>query len=171
MGIRMKKYLLAAILAMIVTPALAGDDLPERLNGVWMGNGAIYKAPGAPRERVRCRFTSKWAKITATISLHYICLGIDIRFETNGKLKYDEARKTINGKLSTVGVGSFRAAGRHKRHSVVVTLTGKDPKTGKPVSGVLSIALKGKRSLNSSLTATDPKTGKRFQAFKASFKR
>ena len=149
----------------------ASVSLPERLTGVWVGGGSIYKAPGTPLERVRCRFSSKWAKKSQTISLRYICLGIDIKFETTGTLKYSAETHAINGKLVTVGIGGFRASGKNTGNNVVINLTGKDKKTGKPVSGVLSIQIKGKTALSSSLTATDPKTGKRFKAFSASFKR
>lgn len=146
-------------------------SLPERLAGVWVGGGSIHKAPGAPLERVRCRFSSKWSKRAASVSLRYICLGIDIKFETTGTLKYNASKRTIAGKLVTVGIGAFRASGKDNGNSVVMNLRGKDKQTGKPVSGTLSIRMNGNNALTSSLTATDPKTGKRFKAFKASFKR
>jgi len=163
---------LLASVSWLGAPAFAADSsLPERLAGVWTGGGSIYKAPGAPLERVRCRFSSKWSKRAATISLRYICLGIDIKFETTGTLKYNAAKHSIAGKLVTVGIGAFRASGKDNGNNVVLNLRGKDKKTGKPVSGTLSIRMKGNNALTSSLTATDPKTGKRFKAFNASFKR
>lgn len=149
----------------------ANSSLTERISGVWVGSGSIYKSAGAPMERVRCRFSSKWAEKAQTISLRYICLGIDIKFETTGTLKYSVQKHTISGKLVTVGIGAFRANGKDSSNIVVLTLSGKDKETGKPVSGTLSIKLKGKNSLRSSLMATDPKTGKRFKAFSANFKR
>lgn len=153
------------------TSAYAANSLSERIAGVWVGSGSIHKAPGAPLERVRCRFSSKWSKRSQSISLRYICLGIDIKFETTGTLKYKSATQTIAGKLVTVGIGAFRASGKDKRNSVNLALSGKDKKTGKAVSGTLSIRLKGKNALTSTLTATDPKSGKRFRAFTARFKR
>ncbi len=158
------------IASLTAHPIFAGE-LPERISGVWVGGGLIRKSPGAPSERVRCRFSSKWAKRAATISLRYICLGIDIKFETTGTLKYNQAGQAIAGKLVVVGIGGFRASGKVKGDKVVMNLSGKDKKSGKPVNGTLAIAFKGNKSFRSSLTATDPKTGKRFQAFKASFKR
>ena len=149
----------------------AGAPFPERIAGTWVGGGSLYRSPSAPRERVRCRFTSKWSKKSASISLRYICLGIDIKFETTGTLKWNEAGKTIAGKLVTVGIGGFKATGKSRGDKVVINLVGKDKETGKRVTGTLSISLKGKKSLSSSLTATDPKTGKRFKAFNAKFKR
>jgi len=149
----------------------ASASLPERLAGVWVGGGTIYKAPGAPLERVRCRLSSKWSNRSQNISLRYICLGIDIKFETTGTLKYNAETHTIAGKLVIVGIGAFAATGRNSGNNVVINLTGKDKETGKAVSGVLSIKIKGKNALASSLTATDPKSGKRFKAFSASFKR
>ncbi len=149
----------------------ASKPLPERLAGVWVGGGAIYKSPGAPLERVRCRFSAKWSGKSQKIALRYICLGIDIKFETTGTLKYDATTHSIAGKLVTVGIGAFRASGKDTGNNVVMNLTGKNKKTGKPVNGVLSIKIKGKNGLRTTLTATDPKSGKRFQAFNANFKR
>ncbi len=163
--------LLATMVISISSVHAANSSLPERIAGVWVGSGTIYKAPGAPLERVRCRFSSKWADKVQTISLRYICLGIDIKFETTGSLKYSIQKHTISGKLVTVGIGAFRANGKDSGNNVVLTLSGKDKETGKPVSGTLSIKLNGKNSLRSSLMATDPKTGKRFKAFSANFKK
>lgn len=153
-------------------PACAADKkFPANLAGVWVGNGAIYQAPGAPRERVRCRFSSKWASAASAISLRYICLGIDIKFETTGTLKYVSAKRSIAGKLVVVGIGAFRATGTHKGKRISMRLSGKDRQTGKPVTGQLSIALNSNNAFTSTLTATDPKSGKKFQPFKARFKR
>jgi hypothetical protein len=152
-------------------PAKAAGSLPERMSGVWTGSGSIHKSPKAPRERVRCRLSSKWQKSASKMAIRYICLGIDIKFETFGSLKYNPASKTISGKLTTVGIGAFKAVGKDRGSKVVLTLSGKNKKTGKPSRALLSIVLSGKNRLSSFLTATDPKSGKRFQAFKASFKK
>jgi len=147
------------------------DSFGKKIAGIWTGSGSIYQSAGAPRERVRCRFSSKWANKAAAISLRYMCLGIDIKFETTGTLKFNQASQTIAGKLVTVGIGAFKASGKLKGNKVTLSLTGKNKKTGKPVKGTLHISLKGNAAFYSTLSATDPKTGKRFQAFKASFKK
>ena len=155
-----------------VQAAYASSDMfSSQISGVWVGSGSIYKSHGAPREPVRCRFSSKTASHAGAIAVRYICLGIDVKFETTGTLKFNKTKQTIAGKLVTVGVGAFAANGKHQGNNLALRLTGKDKKTGKPLSATLSISLKGKSKFASSLTATDPKTGKRFQAFKASFKR
>jgi len=160
------------LVAQSIQPAMAAKkDFAEKIAGVWVGSGSIYQSAGAPRERVRCRFSSKWAKQAAAISLRYICLGIDIKFETTGTLKINQASQAIAGKLVTVGIGAFKASGKLNGNKVTLNLTGKNKKTGKPVQGTLHISLKGNASFYSTLSATDPKTGKRFQAFKASFKK
>jgi len=167
-----KLAILVSSLLLAVVPLQAAEKtFPERISGVWVGDGSIYRSSGAPRERVRCRFSSKWAKKESSVSLRYICLGIDIKFETTGTLKWSEAGQTIAGKLTTVGIGRFKASGKRKGKNIVMRLDGKDKKTGKPVSGTLTISLNSEKSLRSALSATDPKTGKRFQVFKASFKR
>lgn len=162
---------LVSIASFSGTSAYAASGLPERIAGVWVGSGSIHKAPGAPLERVRCRFSSKWSNRSQSVSLRYICLGIDIKFETTGTLKYNSKTHSIGGKLITVGIGAFRANGKSSSSKAVLTLTGKDKKTGKKLTGTLSIRMKGKNALTSSITATDPKTGKRFKAFTARFKR
>ena len=161
---------LAALI--FATPVQAASrSLPESLSGVWTGSGSIHKSPSAPRERVRCRLSSKWEKSAAKMAIRYICLGVDIKFETFGSLKYSAATKTISGKLTTVGIGAFKARGKDRGSKVVLTLSGRNKKTGKPAKALLSIVLSGKNRLSSYLTATDPKTGKRFQAFKATFRK
>ena len=160
------------LFAQSARPGMAASDaFPQRIAGVWVGSGSIHQAPGAPRERVRCRLSAKWAKQKSSIAIRYICLGIDIKFETTGTLKFNQTRQIIAGKLITVGIGAFSARGKRRGNGVVLSLAGKDKKTGKPVNGTLSISLKGSASLASTLTATDAKTGKRFQAFKARFKK
>lgn len=168
-------YLLAGVLALtgvLTQPAnAAGNSFTDKIKGVWVGSGSIYRKPNAPRERVRCRFSSKLKNGATKISLRYICLGIDIKFETTGTLNYNQANGALNGKLVTVGIGGFKAVGKNKGNKVVLQLTGKDKETGKPVSGQLSLTLKGSKSLRSTLTATDVKSGKRFKVFNASFSR
>lgn len=161
-----------SLLASSVQPGLAAPkSLVAKMSGVWVGSGSIYQSSSAPRERVRCRFSAKEKNRSTAISLRYICLGIDIKFETTGTLKINQASKTIAGKLVTVGIGAFKARGQQKGNKITLNLTGKNKKTGKPVSGTLLISFKGNSSFQSAITATDPKNGKRFQAFKARFKR
>lgn len=105
------------------------------------------------------------------MSLRYICLGIDVKFETTGKLNYNAAKKSISGRLVTVGIGAFSAIGKHNGNRITLNLRGKDKSTGKPLKGTMSLNHTATARLTSTLTATDPKTGKSFRAFKAVFKR
>lgn len=174
------KFLIASALA--VSVAIGALSVPTTVQakeqgyvasvaGVWTGRGTIRKSSTAPKEAVRCRLKMVSKSRGAAFYVRYFCLGIDIKFETTGTLSYNQKSKTIAGKLVTVGVGAFRASGKLRGKNVSLTLSGKDKKTGKPVKGSLSIRQSGKTKLSSALSATDVKTGKRFQAFRASFKK
>ena len=160
-----------AVVAGAASSASAGTkgNYITTMSGVWTGRGVIRKSSTAPRERVRCRLKSVPKNRNTAFYVRYFCLGVDIRFETTGTLFFDQTGKTLSGKLVTVGVGAFRASGTVRGKNLTLTLSGRDKKTGKPVSGVLSIRMKGNNRLSSSLNATDPDSGKRFQAFQASF--
>lgn len=153
------------------TNLAAKQDLPAALAGTWVGSGTINKSPRAPRERVRCRFSANWKSRASSMSLRYICLGIDVKFETTGALSYSAAKKSISGRLVTVGIGAFTAAGKHRGNRITLNLRGKDKATGKPLTGTMVLVRTGTARLTSTLSATDPKTGKPFRAFKAVFKR
>ena len=173
------KFLTAMVLstamsvALVFLPsnAMAKQGYVAGMAGVWTGRGTIKKSATAPKEAVRCRLKSVPKNNGKAFYVRYFCLGIDIKFETTGTLSFNEKTKAIAGKLVTVGVGAFKANGKLKGKTVSLTLKGKDKKTGKPVTGNLTIRRKGKTNLTSTLSATDIKTGKRFRAFKASFKK
>ncbi len=160
-----------ATVAFTPTSANAQKGYVASIAGVWTGRGTIQKSSNSPKEAVRCRLKMVSKNKGGAFYVRYFCLGIDIKFETTGTLSFNQKTKVIAGKLVTVGVGAFRAKGKLKGKNVSLTLSGKDKKTGKPVKGSLSIRQSGKTKLSSSLSAIDVKTGKRFQAFKASFKK
>ena len=163
----------ASIVTVIFAPinANAKQGYVADMAGVWTGRGTIQKSSSASKEAVRCRLKSVPKNNGKAFYVRYFCLGIDIKFETTGTLSFNEKTKAIAGKLVTVGVGAFKANGKLKGKTVSLILRGKDKKTGKPVTGSLTIRHSGKTKLTSTLSATDVKSGKRFRAFRASFKK
>lgn len=165
---------LAVGVAMALDPAeafSAADGFLDRLSGKWVGSGVVRRAPTMPREVVKCRLTGRAGSNTSLV-LDYVCLGVDVKFQTSGKLVYDDERKVYTGSWSTGGkLKNARAEGRRKGNVLHMRVTGTDSETGKTVHSRFTVTLAGKTSMRNTFTTTDPKTGKRYQAFSATFKR
>ncbi len=143
----------------------------NKVTGTWKGRGYLRLKAKAPREPVSCRFDGSLENNNTSFKVRLICLGIDLKMETRGRLKYDTGKHRLAGRLHTVGIGEAKVTGHHNRDSLILTMRGKNPDTGKPATTTLSIIMSGNNNLRSTMTASDPVTSNRFQAFTAKFKR
>ena len=145
--------------------------LANLIAGSWKGKGTLKRTPGGQEELVRCKLMPSFHRGASVLTLRYVCRGIDVSFVTFGNLDYDSKTRTVSGWLTTQGLGSAKTTGRQEGNKVIMTMIGKDEKTGKPKKAVMTIQLTGDRSLVSTVVATDVKTGKSFNVFVSSFSR
>ena len=143
----------------------------SKVAGTWKGRGYLRLKASTPKERVSCRFDGSLENGNSSFKVRLICLGIDLKMETRGRLKYDSGKHRLTGRLHTIGIGEARVTGHHTGDSMILTMQGKNPDTGKPAITTLSIIMTGNSALRSTMTASDPETSNKFQAFTAKFKR
>lgn len=167
----------AALCAMLAfsgaQPAAAQDGASflERLAGAWQGRGTVRRSAGAAAEPVSCRFSGARENGAATLSMRYICLGIDLKVETTGALQ-NAGNGRYTGWWHTVGAPRrAEGAGARSGDRLRLSLDGVHPETSEPMRSELVFDLNGQATFDNHLDAVDPKTGATFRAFSATFRR
>ncbi len=156
-------------------PAQAADtsqhiSFLKKLSGTWKGRGILRRKLSANKEPVSCRLDG--ALQGSKLNLAYICLGVDVRFESKGFLVYKAATNQYTGTWYTSGQDAeARVNGTKNGNRLNLTLTGKHPKTSKPMNSKLVISLKSAARLVNTIRMRDEKTGKTFEVFAVTFSR
>ena len=169
--------LVILILAFVVAnfPAQAADtsqhtSFLKKLSGTWKGRGILRRKLSANKEPVSCRLDGNWKD--GRLNLTYICLGVDVRFESKGFLAYKATTNRYTGTWYTSGQSTqARVEGTKNGNRLNLILNGKHPKTSKPVSSKLVISLRSAARLVNTIRTRDTKTGKTFELFAVTFKR
>lgn len=165
--------LLAFVMANV--PARAADasqhlSFLKKLSGTWQGRGVLRRSLVANKEPVSCRLDGVLQG--SKLNMAYICLGIDVRFESTGSLIYVPATKRYTGTWHTTGQNwQTRLEGTKTGNRLNLILHGKHPKTARLMESKLVISLRPSGRLVNTVRAVDQKTGKLFEVFAVTFKR
>jgi len=73
----------------------------KKLSGTWKGRGILRRKLSANKEPVSCRLDGAWQG--GRLDLAYICLGVDVRFESKGFLTYQPTTNRYTGTWHTTG--------------------------------------------------------------------
>ena len=173
---------LALCSALLVAPALTvgtahagpGDDaFLANLAGSWKGKGRVKPTVDAKAESVSCRMKSTWDDGSNSLSIDMKCRGVDFDFSSSGFLRTLKRNNVVEGRWSgTAGVGRTSVHGTRSGNTLKLTLINQDAKSGKSVSGSVSMQLSGSgKSLSNVVHAKDRDSGKNYKVLSLSMKK
>ena len=168
----------AIVLAPGLVPGTAhagpGDDaFLENLAGEWKGKGKVKPTVSAKAESVSCRMKSTWDDGSSSLSINMKCRGVDFDFSSSGFLRTLKRDNVVEGRWSgTAGVGRTSVHGTRNGNTLKLTLTNQDAKSGKSVSGSVSMQLSGSgKALSNVVLAKDRDSGKNYKVLSLSMKK
>ena len=168
---------LATLWALVsVEPAAAEEDgaakFLKAFAGTWKGRGTVRRTVGAAAEPVSCRLDARFDGGALHLKMVYVYLGVDIKVETSGTVKYETKSARYSGSWHTVGLKSRAVGtGRRKGQTIRFALSGFHPETDEPMKSSFVLTLTAANKLASTLSAVDPQTGTAFKAFGVRFRR
>lgn len=168
--------------ALVMVPAIAaetahagpGDDaFLANLAGSWKGKGRVKPTVDAKAESVSCRMKSTWDDGSSSLSIDMKCRGVDFDFSSSGFLRTLKRDNVVEGRWSgTAGVGRTSVHGTRNGNTLKLTLINQDAKSGKSVSGSVSMQLSGSgKSLSNVVHAKDRASGKNYKVLSLSMKK
>ncbi|MGI9413300.1 MAG: hypothetical protein ACR2PM_06515 [Hyphomicrobiales bacterium] len=157
-------------------PAYAGpadDAFLKSLAGEWKGKGKLKPTVTAKVERVSCRMNSTWDGGSNSLSIKMTCRGVDIDFSSSGFLRTLKRNNVVEGRWTgTAGVGRTSVLGKRNGNTLNLTLTNHDAKSGKSISGSVSMQLSGGgHALSNTVHGKDRDSGKNFRILSLSMKK
>ena len=165
----LRLMLLFTLLTTLPGVALARGpaDVLAGMHGKWQGRGVARETASSPKEAVACMLEGRWERNIKTLRIRYLCLGADVRFESNGimRLSGDKVLSTID----VHGRGRISGRGKASGNRIELVFSGKDEKR-RAVRAVLTMKRAGKGRLTTVLRATDPDSGRMFTAFTLTLK-
>lgn len=149
----------------------ATDRFLKNLAGSWKGRGKLRRTKASNIEPISCRMDGAWQRQQRRLKLTYVCLGIDVRFESIANLTR-MPNGAISGTWSVSGQSErITATGRRAGSALNLFLKGRHPETQKIINSRLKFTLGSNRRLHNVLQTRDPKTGAAFRAFNVSFRK
>jgi hypothetical protein len=163
--------LLLGILLLVPGPERLWARSPDcsvlaRIDGSWMGRGSLQRYLVSGTEPVRCRFDTSWAAAQRQLTHRLDCRGVDGDLSFAGSIGVSGQDGALSGSLTgSQGLDDGKLEGWCEARSVRLHLTGRNPTTGEPVEGDLTIAVGEEgESLVQTLQARDPESGEVYPA-------